>query len=601
MCGIVGYIGDRQAQEVLLDGLRRLEYRGYDSAGIATMDRGKIQVIKCPGRIDALAALTGQHPLPGTMGIGHTRWATHGEPSRRNAHPHTDEAGSIALVHNGIIENHQAIRERLSRRGVSFLSQTDTEAAAHLIHSFYRGDMLSALGRAARELSGSFALAVICRDQPDQIFCLRRGSPLVIGLGEGECFLASDIPAILPYTRSVVMMEDGDMAILSRAGARIFDSLGMEKGCQPVHISWDASAAEKEGYPHFMLKEMEEQPRAVAVTLSAYAGHEGLKEMIPGLPSRVDFIACGTAYHAGCIGAFYMQSLAGVESRCHIASEYRYGYFFPRPGGLSVAISQSGETADTLAALQKAGERGEATMALTNTVGSSLARLAAHTLLTCAGPEIAVASTKAYTTQIEMLLLMALDLGRKRGVISRQQMEGWLEELNQLPEKMKKALAIRSDIQRYCDHHLHARLIFFIGRGVDYALAMEGALKLKEISYLPCQAYAAGELKHGAIALIEEGTPVFAICTQAALLEKTLSNLRETKARGAETILICPKCLAQQAHREADVLWTVPDAPEPLAPLLAILPLQLLAYHMAVARGNDVDRPRNLAKSVTVE
>lgn len=601
MCGIVGYIGDRQAQPILLDGLRRLEYRGYDSAGIATLNEGKIDVRKCAGRIEHLAAQMENLPVSGSMGIGHTRWATHGEPCDRNAHPHTDETRHIALVHNGIIENHHQLREMLLRKGYSFISQTDTEAAAHLIHFLDQGDLLAALREAMQYLSGSYALAVISEREPDCIYCLRLGSPLVIGMGKGECLLASDVPAILPYTREVIFLEDGEIAILRREGVRIFNAMGEERPVCLSHIPWDAGAAEKEGYPHFMLKEIHEQPRMIAGTLSAYVGKEGLKEIIPGIPSRVDFIACGTAYHAGCLGAAWLSQLAGVESHCHIASEYRYRRAFIHPGQTILAISQSGETADTLAALQKARQDGAETLCLTNTLGSTIHRSAEKALLTYAGPEIAVASTKAYTTQAETLLLAALDLARKKGMLSLNEIEFVLAELKGVSGKMNKILEDCSSIQHFCDHHLQERLLLFIGRGVDYALAMEGALKLKEISYLPCQAYAAGELKHGAIALIEKGTPVIAICTQERLLEKTLSNLRETKARGAETICICPEAFRHRAEKEADILWLIPDGDERVLPLLAVLPLQLLAYYMAVAQGRDVDKPRNLAKSVTVE
>lgn len=601
MCGIVGYIGDRQAQPLLLEGLSRLEYRGYDSAGLAVMGREKVQVLKCAGRIARLSALAEENPLKGTVGIGHTRWATHGEPSQLNAHPHTDVKGHIALVHNGIIENHAVLRKHLEEEGCRFISQTDTEVAAHLIHSLYQGDMLAALREAMRYLEGSYALAVICEKEPDCIYCLRLGSPLVIGMGEGEMFLASDIPAVLPHTRDVVILEDKEMAVLRKDGVQLYNALGDRTSFQPMRIQWDQAAAEKGGYAHFMLKEIHEQPQAVTNTLSAYAGKDGLLEMLPDLPARVDFIACGTAYHAGCVGAHYMMELAGVESQSHIASEYRYGPRFSHPGECIVAISQSGETADTLAALGRAKEQGADVAALTNTVGSTLSRMAGHTLLTYAGPEIAVASTKAYITQVETLFLMALDLGRKKGSLSRQRMEYLLAELRGIPEKMVKTLEDRSHIQHYCDVHLHERLMFFIGRGMDHALAMEAALKLKEISYLPCEAYAAGELKHGAIALISPGTPVFALCTREELLEKTLSNLRETKARGAETICVCPQRFASRAREEADLVWTVPDADEYLLPLLVMLPMQLLAYHMAVAQGRDVDKPRNLAKSVTVE
>ncbi|MBQ9264525.1 MAG: glutamine--fructose-6-phosphate transaminase (isomerizing) [Clostridia bacterium] len=601
MCGIVGYIGSQQAQPILLDGLKRLEYRGYDSAGIAVLDGGAISVRKCAGRIDKLRQMTDASPLRGTIGIGHTRWATHGEPTDLNAHPHTDVKGDIAIVHNGIIENHAALRRHLEKQGCVFVSQTDTEVAAHLIHTLYKGDMMKALQEAIRMLSGSYALAVLCENEPDVLYCVRLGSPLVVGVGQGEMFLASDIPAILPHTRDVVILEDREIAVLRRDSVDIFDDLGNRKTPAALHVSWDAAAAEKGGYAHFMLKEIFEQPDAVANTLTAYVGVDGFKEMLPGLPSRVDFIACGTAYHSGMAGAYYFAELAQTEAAAHIASEYRYKTLFPHPGQEVVAISQSGETADTLAALRKAQEMGADTAALTNTLGSTLERTVGKSLLTYAGPEIAVASTKAYITQVETLLLMAVDLGLRKGALSQERADELLNGLSALPEKMSRVLENQTYLQQYCDRHLHEKLMFFIGRGMDASLAMEAALKLKEISYLPCEAYAAGELKHGAIALISEGTPVIALCTRENLLEKTLSNLRETKARGAETICVCPERFAQQARREADIVWTVPDTDEMLLPLLVMLPMQLLAYHMAVAQGRDVDKPRNLAKSVTVE
>ncbi|MBE5770164.1 MAG: glutamine--fructose-6-phosphate transaminase (isomerizing) [Clostridiales bacterium] len=601
MCGIVGYIGNRECQEILLDGLRRLEYRGYDSAGIAVMQGERVQVRKCAGRIAQLEGLARRNPLSGKMGIGHTRWATHGEPTDLNAHPHQDVKGNIALVHNGIIENHGMLRNYLEKQGCRFVSQTDTEVIAHLIHSLYKGDMLQAIREAMGFLEGSYALAVICESEPDSLYCVRLGSPLVVGMGAGEMFLASDIPAILPHTRDMLFLEDKEIAVLRRDGVRVYDAVGAIRHPSPYHISWDAAAAEKGGYAHFMLKEMMEQPQAVQGTLSAYTGKEGLREMLPGKVERLDFIACGTAYHAGRVGAYYLRQLAGIESAAHIASEYRYCRLFPQTDAGVLAISQSGETADTLAALQKARAMGMQTAALTNTVGSTLDRSVKTTLLTYAGPEIAVASTKAYITQVETLLLLAMDQGRKNGALSGERLGDILNQLGRLPEKMEEVLKKQTPIQHYCDGHMNEKLMFFIGRGVDYALAMEAALKLKEVSYLPCEAYAAGELKHGAIALIEQGTPVFAICTQEELLEKTLSNLRETKARGAETVCICPETMEKRARQEADLVWTVPDSDPLLLPLLIMLPMQLLAYHMAVAKGRDVDKPRNLAKSVTVE
>ncbi len=601
MCGIVGYIGHRQAQDILLDGLDRLEYRGYDSAGLATLDDGRIEVRKCVGRIRQLRGLVEERPMRGEIGIGHTRWATHGEPSDLNAHPHTDVKGDIALVHNGIIENHLALRKSLEAQGCAFVSQTDTEAAAHLIHTLYDGDMLGTLRRAMPLLTGNYALAILSEREPDHLFCVRVGSPLVIGLGEGEMFVASDIPAILRHTREVLMLEDREIAVLTRGRAEVYDALGAPVTVRPTHIAWDAAAAEKGGYEHFMLKEIHEQPQAVRGTYEAYAAAGEIKLPLPLAPGRVTFLACGTAYHASLVGGHYLRHLANIEGEARIASEYRYDRIFAHENELALAVSQSGETADTLAALKAAREAGVAVASLTNTVGSTLTRMTPFTLNTFAGPEIAVASTKAYTTQVETLLLLAIALGLKNGALEKFRADQLLTGLRGIPSLMEKTFDHAPRIQKFCDQHMNERLIFFIGRGLDSALAMEAALKLKEVSYLASEAYAAGELKHGAIALISKGTPVIALCTQERLLDKTLSNLRETKSRGANTLCVCPERFAARAREESDEVWSVPDADEMLLPLLVIPPLQMLAYFMAVAQGRDVDKPRNLAKSVTVE
>ncbi len=601
MCGIVGYIGEKQAQDILLDGLERLEYRGYDSAGLATLDGGRITVRKCAGRIKQLRNLVAERPLRGETGIGHTRWATHGEPSDLNAHPHTDFKGDIAVVHNGIIENHLSLRKSLESQGCVFVSQTDTEVVAHLIHTLYNGDMLATLHLAMPMLMGNYALAILSEREPDSIFCVRVGSPLVIGLGDNEMFLASDIPAILRHTREVLMLDDREIAVLTRDGAKVYDALGAPVQVYPTHIAWDAAAAEKGGYEHFMLKEIHEQPEAIKGTFDAYCADGVLNAALPILPKRMTFIACGTAYHAALAGSHYFAHLAGIESEARIASEYRYDRIFAHENELALAISQSGETADTLAALKSARDAGIAIASLTNTVGSTLARMTPCTLNTYAGPEIAVASTKAYTTQVETLLLLAVSCGLKNGALPKSRAEQLLGGLKTIPRIIQSTFDLAPRIQKYCDRHMNERLIFFIGRGLDSALAMEAALKLKEVSYLTSEAYAAGELKHGAIALISEGTPVIAICTQERLLDKTLSNLRETKSRGAATLCVCSERFATRAAEESDVVWAVPDADEMLLPLLVIPPLQMLAYFMAIAQGRDVDKPRNLAKSVTVE
>lgn len=601
MCGIVGYVGFREAQPVLLTGLEHLEYRGYDSAGIAVANGGKIGILKCVGRVARLEEQAKTSPLTGKCGIGHTRWATHGAPEYVNAHPQTDQQGGIAVVHNGMIENHECLRAQLTGRGYAFRSETDTEIIAHLIHDFYRGDMLFALRRAMDLLEGSYALAVLCEGEENCVYCARQGSSLVIGTGEKEMFLSSDIPGLLPYTREVICLEDQEIAVLRPGGVQIYDGLLRPRTAAPEHISWDLSAAEKGGYAHFMLKETMEQPRAIKQTLSAYQGQHLLDALPPVLPRRVDLIACGTAYHACCLGAHYLRSLAGVDSESHIASEYRYRPVLKEADEWALAVSQSGETADTLAAAQHARRQGKRLIALSNTLGSSLLRCADDGFLTYAGPEIAVASTKAFTAQTAALLLFAVKMGEMSGRLDPENRERILHGLAGIPEKMEAILRESQGIRAFCERHASAGTFFFLGRGADVFTAMEGALKLREVAYLPCEAYPAGEMKHGPIALIEKGTPVIAICTQAVLLEKTLSNLTETKARGAETVCICPEKWKGRALGAADQVWLLPDAEEETLPLLSVLPLQLLAYYMALTLGRPVDQPRNLAKSVTVE
>jgi len=603
MCGIVGYTGARQAQPVLLAGLEHLEYRGYDSAGVA-VGGSRLQVVKTRGRLEALKKNLTHSPLQGTWGIGHTRWATHGEPSDLNAHPHTDARGEIALVHNGIIENHVKLRSFLISKGYAFISQTDTEVIVHLLSYLHTGDMLKTLSKAAAYLEGSYALAVLHKSRPGDIFCIRQSSPLIIGRGEGEQFLASDIPALLPHTRQVLLMEDGQIAHLAPHGIALFDAALTPKPLSFTQISWDAQAAEKGGYPHFMLKEIYEEPQALERTFSAHQ-----KTPFPLSPSEaraaacLTVAACGTAYHAGLLGRCYMERLAHLPTRAETASEFRYQHHLTQPNGLFLAISQSGETADTLAALKEAQRLGVRALALCNVLGASIPRRAGkeNTMYTWAGPEIAVASTKAYITQAEMLLLWAMDLGVKRETLSPQAADKLRHELSLLPSKAEKLLQRIDTVQRFCDSCRDVKHVFFIGRGADWAVAMEASLKLKEVSYVFSEAYAAGEMKHGAIALIEPGVPVAAVITQAQLADKTLANVREVKARGARTLILCPESLREKCVSQADECWLIPDAPEELLPLLAIIPLQLFAYEMALRRGCDVDKPRNLAKSVTVE
>ncbi|MDD3920633.1 MAG: glutamine--fructose-6-phosphate transaminase (isomerizing) [Eubacteriales bacterium] len=611
MCGIVGYIGDQQASPILMDGLARLSYRGYDSAGVAIINpKGKIDIHKTKGRLENLENVLAVHPLAGKTGIGHTRWATHGEPSDRNAHPHTDGHSHIAVVHNGIIENHETLRKRLQSEGCVFLSQTDTEVVAHLLSTLYTGDMKAALLQAMSMLEGSFALAVLCDDQPDQLFCARRESPLVIGAREGEAFVASDIPALLSYTRDVVFLQDNEMAVLTRAGATVYNQQGDECYPEPYHVSWDLSSAEKGGYAHYMLKEIHEQPKALQSTFTPRAG--GAPHTYDWLPIRPDdakalrkisIVACGTAYHAGIFGKYVIEKLARIPVAVDVASEYRYRDPIIGQDEIFIAVSQSGETADTLAALREAKRRGARVLAICNVVGSTIAREVGdeNTLFTYAGPEIAVASTKAYMTQVEMMLLLAIALGDMRGTLPPAEAERLYKAIAELPAKAEQVLATENQLQEFANRKSHKKHVFFIGRGLDYALSKEAALKLKEVSYIFSEAYAAGELKHGPIALLENGRLVVATITQPALLDKTLSNLREIKARGAFVVAVCREDMRDKVEGEADELIFIPAADDLLAPLLAVIPLQLFAYCMAVARGCDVDKPRNLAKSVTVE
>jgi len=611
MCGIVGYIGHREASPILMEGLERLSYRGYDSAGVAVIGRdGKIGLRKAKGRLENLQALLSEDGVQGRVGIGHTRWATHGEPSDLNAHPHTDMKGDIAVVHNGIIENHLSLRRQLEMKGAQFVSQTDTEVVAHLLNFLYEGDMKTALLKAMSMLEGSYALGVICTREPDVIYCARLGSPLVIGCKEGEGFIASDIPALLSHTRDVIFLKDKEIGELSRSGVKVYDVYGNLQHFEPYHVEWDLNSAEKGGYAHYMLKEIHEQPEAAKKTFEPrYSGVPGDYGWLPIGPEevrrlrKITIVACGTAYHAGVAGRYAIEKLARIPAEAAIASEYRYREPVIGPEELVIAVSQSGETADTLAALREAKRRGARVMAICNVVGSTIAREVgdANTLYTYAGPEIAVASTKAYMTQMELLLMLAIALGEMRGELPAERARELLSQLHDLPAGVEKALLTEQQLQRFASLASHKKHVFFVGRGLDYALSMEAALKLKEVSYIFSEAYAAGELKHGPIALLQEGRLVVATVTQSALVDKTLSNLREVKARGASVVAICRESLRDKVQPEADELILIPDADDLLMPLLAVIPLQLFAYCMAVARGCDVDKPRNLAKSVTVE
>ena len=606
MCGIVGYAGKRSAQDVLLDGLEKLEYRGYDSAGVALAQEGGIRVVKSKGRLDALRQkLAVQALAESSCGIGHTRWATHGEPSDVNSHPHSTPR--VSIVHNGIIENYGALKERLAARGYTFESETDTEVLVKLIDSCYHGEPLQALHEALGMVRGSYALAVLFKDFPDTIFAVKKESPLIVGWGEGENFVASDIPALLKYTRDYSVLEEGDLAVVTAQGIRFYNAFGEPVERQRLTADWDQEAAEKGGYPHFMLKEINEQPAAITATVSPRV-EDGLPDLrIPELTDErlrsirtVHLVACGTAMHAGMVGKVAIETLARVPAEVDIASEFRYRDPILNKDDLVIIISQSGETSDTLAALKLAKSRGVPVLAIVNVVGSSIARAADYVLYTYAGPEIAVASTKAYVVQMCVLYLFALRLAYARGKLEEAETKRLTAELLRAGEVIKPRLDDCEQIKYLASRFVNTQSCFFIGRGFDYALSLEGSLKLKEISYVHSDAYAAGELKHGTISLITDGVPVIALATQKQVYEKTISNAKETKSRGARVILFTTKD-AVVPEGVADYIVRLDEYEDLLMPLQLIVPLQLFAYYMAVLRGCDVDKPRNLAKSVTVE
>ena len=606
MCGIVGYVGKRSAQDVLLDGLEKLEYRGYDSAGVALAQEGGIRVVKSKGRLDALRQkLAVQALAKSSCGIGHTRWATHGEPSDVNSHPHSTPR--VSIVHNGIIENYGALKERLAARGYTFESETDTEVLVKLIDSCYHGEPLQALHEALGMVRGSYALAVLFKDFPDTIFAVKKESPLIVGWGEGENFVASDIPALLKYTRDYSVLEEGDLAVVTAQGIRFYNAFGEPVERQRLTADWDQEAAEKGGYPHFMLKEINEQPAAITATVSPRV-EDGMPDLrIPELTDErlrsigtVHLVACGTAMHAGMVGKVAIETLARVPAEVDIASEFRYRDPILNKNDLVIIISQSGETSDTLAALKLAKSRGVPVLAIVNVVGSSIARAADYILYTYAGPEIAVASTKAYMVQMCVLYLFALRLAYARGKLEEAETKRLTAELLRAGEVIKPRLDDCEQIKYLASRFVNTQSCFFIGRGFDYALSLEGSLKLKEISYVHSDAYAAGELKHGTISLITDGVPVIALATQKQVYEKTISNAKETKSRGARVILFTTKD-AVVPEGVADYIIRLDEYEDLLMPLQLIVPLQLFAYYMAVLRGCDVDKPRNLAKSVTVE
>lgn len=607
MCGIVGYIGGKTASPILINGLKKLEYRGYDSAGIAIINNGDLKVMKCKGRLSVLEEKVNSDMPGGTVGIGHTRWATHGEPNDLNSHPHISNSGNIAVVHNGIIENYMELKDFLEQKGYKFLSDTDTEVAAHLIEYHYKGDIVEAVIESINEIEGSYALGVICKDSPSKFIAARKDSPLVVGLGKGENFIASDIPAILEYTRDVYILEDKEVVAISADEVKIFNNHGAIVEKEVFKVDWDVTAAEKSGYEHFMIKEIFEEPKVVRDTLSPRIKEGNIfldnikltKEDIDKI-DKIYIVACGTAYHAGVVGKYIIEKIARIPVEVDVASEFRYRDPLVTDKNLVIIISQSGETIDTLFALRESRKKGARVLSIVNVVGSSIARESDDVLYTWAGPEIAVASTKAYNTQLSALYLLTLYLADKKGTMGAEQLNRVIDELKELPQAIEKILDNKEIIQKFASRHYNAKSIFFIGRGLDYALSMEGSLKLKEISYIHSEAYAGGELKHGTIALIEEGTLVICPMTDDKLMDKMISNIKEVKARGA-TVLAIAKESNKQVYKAADEVFTIPDVDSLVAPIAAVTPLQLFAYYMAIQKGCDVDKPRNLAKSVTVE
>lgn len=610
MCGIVGYVGDRQAADFLLEGLAKLEYRGYDSAGIAVYHDGALDVQKKMGRLVNLRqAVEADRGLTGHIGIGHTRWATHGGPSDLNAHPHLSEHGDFAIVHNGIIENYMPLKEELLAKGYHFKSETDSEVVAHLCEEMYDGDFASTVRKVLKRLRGSYSLVFMTVHQPDTIICCKKDNPLIVGLGEGENYIASDIPAILGYTRKTYIMNDGEMAIVKKDNVWVTDLEGNPISKKVFLVNWDAEAAEKGGFDHFMIKEIFEQPKAIRDTMSCRITEDGKAVHFDELNwspedvksiNKIMITACGTAYHAGLLAKYFIEKLAHIPVEVDIASEYRYRDPLTDNKTLCIIISQSGETIDTLAALKEAKRRGARSLAITNVVGSSISREADQVVYTWAGPEIAVASTKAYTTQLVALLLLALYMGRLNGNLPAEKEEQILADLQRVPDQCEAIFKHADFIKGLSESFKDKRDVFFIGRSMDYGLAMEGALKLKEISYIHAEAYAGGELKHGTLALIIDGVPVIALATQRDVEEKMISNIKEVKARNAEVVGVVQDDDTEVA-KTVDHIITIPKSDNFVMPIMTVIPLQLLAYYTAIARGNDVDKPRNLAKSVTVE
>lgn len=611
MCGIVGYIGKGQAAPVLLDGLSKLEYRGYDSTGIAVYDGENIKTVKSVGRLKVLSEITQNGTaLPGNAGIGHTRWATHGSPTNINAHPHANEKNSIVVVHNGIIENYMKLKKKLEAKGYQFLSQTDTEVIAHLLDYYYDEDPLEAIIKVMHRVEGSYALGILFLDYPGEVFAVRKDSPLIVGHTEGGNIMASDVPAVLKYTRNVYFIQNEEIVKMTAGEMKFYNVDKEELSKEPVAIAWDVSAAEKGGYEHYMLKEMYEQPRAVKDTINPadpriIDGEINIKELdmtdeqIKAI-KKLYIIGCGSAYHTGMTGKYVLEGMARIPVEVDLASEFRYRDSILEPDTLVIIISQSGETADSLAALREAKEHGAKVLGIVNVVGSSIAREADCVMYTWAGPEIAVATTKAYSTQLIALYLLAMKFAAARGTITQNQLKEYITDLNKLPEQIESILNNKEDIQRFANRYIAAKDVFFIGRGIDYAISLEGSLKLKEISYIHSEAYAAGELKHGTISLIEEGTLVAAVLTQEKLYKKMISNIVEVQTRGAFVLAVTNEGNTE-VEKTAEYVIYIPETNHYFTNSLAIIPLQLFAYYVSVGKGCDVDKPRNLAKSVTVE
>lgn len=611
MCGIVGYIGDKTATEVLISGLSRLEYRGYDSAGVSVLSPENMITEKSKGKLKNLEELIEKNPIDGNIGIGHTRWATHGEPSDVNSHPHYNESKTIAVVHNGIIENYLDIKEKLKENGYKFLSDTDTEVIVHLIDHHYTNQksIKKAIKKAILELRGSFALGVISTENPNELIAIRKDSPLIVGSGKNENFIASDIPAILNYTKDVYLLEDLELVTLKKDSISIEDLEGNKINREIFKVTWDAHAAEKDGYPHFMLKEIYEQPKAIKDTMTSRIMADSDDIVLDNIKitkkelseiNKIFIVACGTAYHAGLLGKYVIEKMTKIPVEVDVASEFRYREPIINQNTLMIVISQSGETADTLAALREAKKKGARVIAVTNVVGSSVDRESDDTFYTWAGPEIAVASTKAYTTQLISMYIIALYLGKLNGMLSKKEIVEIKNEMLLLPEKVDSILSNVENIKYIAENNCDSEDAFFIGRGLDYYVALEGALKLKEISYIHAEAYAAGELKHGPIALVDKGIPIFSIATQEEIFEKTLSNIKEVVTRGGKIIAVALKGQKSIEAVSKEVVY-IPKTISILTPILSVIPLQVMSYYIAVARGCDVDKPKNLAKSVTVE